>query len=136
MQSFASVGCSCPFLSLSKNLHQPPAILGREVTNKKNWPVGRIRIVTKWITFLRRKPALLSGELNYIVPFMCAVLAAKLVGDMMTPSIYDAHAKLNGFLAWTGELGPFTFCPELMRNTLSELGSPCGGSAAPLNPPR
>ncbi|CAJ1382806.1 unnamed protein product [Effrenium voratum] len=40
----------------------------------------------------------LTGELNYIVPFMCAVLAAKLVGDMMTPSIYDAHAKLNGYI--------------------------------------
>ena len=40
-----------------------------------------------------------AGELNYIVPFMCAVLTAKLVGDMMTPSIYDAHAKLNGALA-------------------------------------
>lgn len=38
----------------------------------------------------------LTGELNYIVPFMCAVLTAKLVGDLMTPSIYDAHAKLNG----------------------------------------
>lgn len=40
----------------------------------------------------------MAGELNYIVPFMCAVLTAKLVGDLMTPSIYDAHAKLNGAL--------------------------------------
>ncbi|CAK9109581.1 unnamed protein product [Durusdinium trenchii] len=40
----------------------------------------------------------LTGELNYIVPFMCAVLTAKLVGDLMTPSIYDAHAKLNGYM--------------------------------------
>ena len=44
-------------------------------------------------------PQIYAGELNYIVPFMCAVLTAKLVGDMMTPSIYDAHAKLNGTLA-------------------------------------
>ena len=47
-----------------------------------------------------------TGELNYIVPFMCAVLTAKLVGDMMTPSIYDAHAKLNGAFAHIRAFGP------------------------------
>jgi len=39
----------------------------------------------------------LTGELNYVVPFMCAVLAAKLVGDCFTVSIYDGHAALAGF---------------------------------------
>lgn len=39
----------------------------------------------------------LTGELTYVVPFMCAVLAAKLVGDSLTPSIYDSHAQLNGY---------------------------------------
>lgn len=38
----------------------------------------------------------LTGELTYVVPFMCAVLTAKLVGDSLTPSIYDCVAKLNG----------------------------------------
>jgi len=38
----------------------------------------------------------LTGQLSYLVPFMCATLAAKLVGDPMSPSIYDGHAKLNG----------------------------------------
>jgi len=38
----------------------------------------------------------LTGELTYVVPFMCAVLTAKLVGDSLTPSIYDCYAKLNG----------------------------------------
>ena len=47
-----------------------------------------------------------TGELNYIVLFMCAVLTAKLVGDMMTSSIYDAHAKLNGAFAHTRAFGP------------------------------
>eukprot|EP00439_Symbiodinium_sp_Y106_P085435 s24_g28.t1 len=45
----------------------------------------------------------LTGELNYIVPFMCAVLTAKLVGDMMTASIYDAHASLNGYAPIEGQ---------------------------------
>jgi len=39
----------------------------------------------------------LTGELTYVVPFMCAVLAAKLVGDSITPSIYDAHSTINGY---------------------------------------
>lgn len=39
----------------------------------------------------------LTGELTYIVPFMCAVLASKLVGDIFTPSIYDGHSVLNGY---------------------------------------
>lgn len=39
----------------------------------------------------------LTGELTYVVPFMCAVLAAKQVGDMFTVSIYDGHASLLGF---------------------------------------
>lgn len=38
----------------------------------------------------------LTGELTYIVPFMCAVLASKLTGDMFTPSIYDGHSVFNG----------------------------------------
>lgn len=39
----------------------------------------------------------LTGEVNYAVPFMCAVLTAKLVGDFFTVSIYDGHAALLGF---------------------------------------
>jgi len=39
----------------------------------------------------------LTGELNYVVPFMCAVLAAKMVGDQFTPSIYDGVAGLLGY---------------------------------------
>eukprot|EP00421_Protoceratium_reticulatum_P001157 CAMPEP_0168359870 /NCGR_PEP_ID=MMETSP0228-20121227/1865_1 /TAXON_ID=133427 /ORGANISM="Protoceratium reticulatum, Strain CCCM 535 (=CCMP 1889)" /LENGTH=376 /DNA_ID=CAMNT_0008372513 /DNA_START=18 /DNA_END=1145 /DNA_ORIENTATION=- len=39
----------------------------------------------------------LTGELSYAMPLMCAALTAKLVGDTVTPSIYDAHAKLNGY---------------------------------------
>jgi len=39
----------------------------------------------------------LTGELSYVVPIMCAVLTAKLVGDALTPSIYDAITKLNGY---------------------------------------
>lgn len=31
-----------------------------------------------------------------IIPFMCAVLAAKIVGDSLTASIYDAHTLLSG----------------------------------------
>lgn len=38
----------------------------------------------------------LTGEITYIVPFTCATFAAKIIGDMFTASIYDAHAKLNG----------------------------------------
>jgi len=39
----------------------------------------------------------LTGELNYVVPFMCAALTAKLVGELFTVSIYDSHAVLLGF---------------------------------------
>jgi len=39
----------------------------------------------------------LTGEVTLIVPFMCAVLVAKLVGDAVTPSIYDAHGSMNGY---------------------------------------
>lgn len=39
----------------------------------------------------------LTGELTYIVPFMCAVLAAKVVGDYFTVSIYDGFGTLNGY---------------------------------------
>eukprot|EP00434_Breviolum_minutum_P024932 symbB.v1.2.022021.t1/scaffold1885.1/size149428/2 len=66
----------------------------------------------------------LTGELNYIVPFMCAVLTAKLVGDMMTPSIYDAHAKLNGYM-------PVEDQENLRFDTvLADISKPCasGGS--------
>mmetsp|Transcript_77211 Transcript_77211/g.214701 ORF Transcript_77211/g.214701 Transcript_77211/m.214701 type:complete len:880 (-) Transcript_77211:8-2647(-) len=39
----------------------------------------------------------LTGELNYVVPFMCSVLTAKLVGDSFSVSIYDAHGGLLGY---------------------------------------
>lgn len=39
----------------------------------------------------------LTGELTYVIPFMCSVITAKVVGDLFTPSIYEAHASLNGF---------------------------------------
>eukprot|EP00929_Paragymnodinium_shiwhaense_P100703 TRINITY_DN63225_c0_g1_i1.p1 TRINITY_DN63225_c0_g1~~TRINITY_DN63225_c0_g1_i1.p1 ORF type:complete len:824 (+),score=108.28 TRINITY_DN63225_c0_g1_i1:56-2527(+) len=39
----------------------------------------------------------LTGELNYAIPFMCAVLTAKLVGDSFTVSIYDGTAGLLGY---------------------------------------
>jgi len=38
-----------------------------------------------------------TGEYTYIVPFMCAVLTAKLVGDNLAPSVYECHAQLNGY---------------------------------------
>ncbi|CAD7956414.1 unnamed protein product [Amoebophrya sp. A25] len=39
----------------------------------------------------------LTGELNYVIPFMCAVITAKVVGDLFTSSIYEEVATLNGF---------------------------------------
>jgi len=39
----------------------------------------------------------LTAEVTLIPPFMCAVLAAKVVGDTFTDSIYDAHATLLGY---------------------------------------
>mmetsp|Transcript_119674 Transcript_119674/g.211506 ORF Transcript_119674/g.211506 Transcript_119674/m.211506 type:complete len:912 (+) Transcript_119674:183-2918(+) len=39
----------------------------------------------------------LTGHLTYVVPFMCACLVAKLVGDALSPSVYDAHAQFNGY---------------------------------------
>eukprot|EP00392_Amoebophrya_sp_AT5.2_P010153 g10206.t1 len=39
----------------------------------------------------------LTGELTYVIPFMCAVITAKVVGDLFTSSIYEEHATLNGF---------------------------------------
>ncbi|CAD7922563.1 unnamed protein product [Amoebophrya sp. A120] len=39
----------------------------------------------------------LTGELTYVIPFMCAVITAKVVGDLFTGSIYEEHATLNGF---------------------------------------
>lgn len=39
----------------------------------------------------------LTGELTYVVPFMCAVLAAKQVGDMFTDSIYDEYSIILGY---------------------------------------
>ncbi|CAE8628122.1 unnamed protein product, partial [Polarella glacialis] len=53
------------------------------------WPLRTVSLVVIMLE--------LTGELNYAVPFMCAVLAAKLVGDAFTVSIYDGHGALLGF---------------------------------------
>lgn len=42
----------------------------------------------------------LTGEVTYAIPFMCAVLSAKLVGDSLTPSIYDGVAILLGYTSF------------------------------------
>lgn len=39
----------------------------------------------------------LTGALEYIVPFMIAVLISKWVGDTFTPGIYDCHIVLRGY---------------------------------------
>eukprot|EP00927_Polykrikos_kofoidii_P072099 TRINITY_DN68253_c0_g1_i1.p1 TRINITY_DN68253_c0_g1~~TRINITY_DN68253_c0_g1_i1.p1 ORF type:complete len:839 (-),score=106.52 TRINITY_DN68253_c0_g1_i1:56-2572(-) len=39
----------------------------------------------------------LTGDLDCALPFMCAVLGAKIVGDTFTVSIYDGHASLLGY---------------------------------------
>lgn len=53
----------------------------------------------------------LTAEISWCVPFMCAALAAKLVADPMSPSIYDAHAKLNG-------IAPIEELPDLRLEML------------------
>jgi len=35
----------------------------------------------------------LTGEITYVVPFMCATFAAKIVGDMFTPSICSKYSR-------------------------------------------
>merc|ERR1712061_472166 len=39
----------------------------------------------------------MTGEYTYVVPFMCAVLTAKLLGDYFSPSVYESHAQMNGY---------------------------------------
>eukprot|EP00929_Paragymnodinium_shiwhaense_P014779 TRINITY_DN12273_c0_g1_i1.p1 TRINITY_DN12273_c0_g1~~TRINITY_DN12273_c0_g1_i1.p1 ORF type:complete len:559 (-),score=78.11 TRINITY_DN12273_c0_g1_i1:843-2519(-) len=39
----------------------------------------------------------MTGDYTFIVPFMCAVLTAKLVGDSLYPSVYDCVAQTCGF---------------------------------------
>jgi chloride channel 7 len=37
-----------------------------------------------------------TGSLQLIVPLMCAIFTAKVVGDAMCLSIYDTHIKIRG----------------------------------------
>ncbi len=37
-----------------------------------------------------------SGALQLTGPLMVAVFVAKMVGDALTPSIYDVHIKIRG----------------------------------------
>jgi len=62
----------------------------------------------------------LTGELSYAVPFMCAVLAAKLVGDFFTVSIYDAYSVLLGY-AMIEEPKDVRMSPRVV-----DVAKPCG----------
>ena len=37
-----------------------------------------------------------SGALQLTAPLMVAVFVAKMVGDALTPSVYDVHIKIRG----------------------------------------
>lgn len=37
-----------------------------------------------------------TAALQLIVPLMFAVFVAKMVGDSLTPSVYDVHIKIRG----------------------------------------
>ena len=37
-----------------------------------------------------------SGALQLTGPLMVAVFVAKMVGDALTPSVYDVHIKIRG----------------------------------------
>eukprot|EP00971_Amphidinium_carterae_P052531 1034079-Amphidinium_carterae.1 len=39
----------------------------------------------------------LTGDLNQVVPFMLAVLVAKIVGDTLNEGIYDLYIVLKGY---------------------------------------
>lgn len=46
-----------------------------------------------------------TAALQLIVPLMFAVFVAKMVGDSLTPSIYDVHIKIRGAPVLVGPSG-------------------------------
>jgi len=65
----------------------------------------------------------LTGGMTYIVPFMIAVLVAKVVGDMLNDGIYDLYIVLRGYPFLQEELD-VTFterCCDIMETGLTKL---------------
>ncbi|CAK9074613.1 unnamed protein product [Durusdinium trenchii] len=65
----------------------------------------------------------LTGGMTYIVPFMIAVLIAKLVGDTLNEGIYDLYIVLKGYPFLQEELD-VTFierCCDIMQSGLTKL---------------
>jgi len=65
----------------------------------------------------------LTGGLTYIVPFMLAVLVAKMVGDIFTEGIYDLYIVLKGYPFLKEELST-TFterCCDIMDPILTKI---------------
>eukprot|EP00931_Biecheleriopsis_adriatica_P114704 TRINITY_DN90618_c0_g1_i1.p1 TRINITY_DN90618_c0_g1~~TRINITY_DN90618_c0_g1_i1.p1 ORF type:complete len:878 (-),score=147.54 TRINITY_DN90618_c0_g1_i1:67-2664(-) len=65
----------------------------------------------------------LTGGMTYIVPFMIAILIAKLVGDCVNEGIYDLYIVLKGYPFLQEEL-EITFterCCDIMETGLTKL---------------
>eukprot|EP00927_Polykrikos_kofoidii_P038494 TRINITY_DN32872_c0_g1_i1.p1 TRINITY_DN32872_c0_g1~~TRINITY_DN32872_c0_g1_i1.p1 ORF type:complete len:894 (-),score=141.47 TRINITY_DN32872_c0_g1_i1:65-2746(-) len=89
----------------------------------------------------------MTGENSYIVPYMCAALTAKLVGDVLSPSIYESHAQMCGYPmitsqadvrlnVWAADLAETLTADDLIDVSLGHVSLPRLLSSSGMQQPR
>lgn len=62
-----------------------------------------------------------TAALQLIVPLMLAVFVAKMVGDALTPSIYDVHIKIRGAPVLVSQRSPLPLNDEVPQKAASQV---------------